>query len=314
MDKRVGRYAPSPTGPLHLGNLQTALGAWLQARLFDCEFWLRIEDLDVSRCKPIWTNKIVCDLNWLGLNWDKGPGKCDSKYWLQSERSDYYKSVIKTLAETHRLYPCICSRRDIQEIANAPHGPLGSVYPGTCRKRLATTTFTNLFEYECSLRFAVEPTKLEFTDMILGKTTMQAGTDFGDFVVYRKDAVVAYHLAVVVDDVVAGVTDIFRGEDLLSSVFPQLCLYEAMQETPPRYWHAPLRKDDKGDRLSKRDQSASLQSYIDQGASPAQIIGTLAYGLGLVELECELTADELLNSLDPDDFIQALRVVQSRAD
>ena len=313
MDKRVARYAPSPTGPLHLGNLQTALGAWLQARLFGCEFWLRIENLDISRCKPCWTDGIVRDLNWLGLDWDKGPGKSDSKHWLQSERRDHYESAIYRLADIHRLYPCSCSRRDIQELANAPHGPLGSVYPGTCRKKLAKSTFSNIYECESSLRFAVETEELSFTDKILGKTTMHAGKDFGDFVVYRRDSIVAYHLAVVVDDILAGVTDIFRGEDLLSSVFPQLCLYEAMGENHPQYWHSPLRKDDSGNRLSKREQSASLQSYIDNGVSAEQIIGTLGYGLGLVEAECELTADELLKSLTADDFSQALRAVQPQA-
>ena len=309
MPDRVARFAPSPTGPLHLGNLQTALGAWLQARLFNCEFLLRIEDLDRSRCQSKWQDQIVADLQWLGINWDTGPQKTDSSLWLQSECGERYTSAINTLIENEQVYQCFCSRKDIQESVTAPHGPLGTLYPGTCRGNKFTADFDFRKNDTGSLRFTVKNQSMTFKDMLLGESLLQAGRDFGDFVVLRKDNVVAYHLAVVVDDICAGVTDVYRGADLWRSTFPQLCLYQALNAETPQYWHGPLLYDEQGKRLSKRDNSTSLRRYIDTGVKPEHIVGQIASSLGLLERGHSLSCDELLKSLNKEQFIKSIQSI-----
>ena len=304
----MARYAPSPTGPLHLGNLQTALGAWLQARLHGLGFILRIEDLDQARCRDEWTRDILRDLAWLGIDWDIGPDISAPEQCVQSRRLPLYREALDHLAQNGRLFACKCSRRELNDIASAPHGPLGTVYPGTCRGREIQQFVSNSHSSaEDSLRFRVPEGERRFSDKLAGLQVLDLATELGDFVVYRRDAVVAYHLAVVVDDIDMGVTDVFRGADLLWSVFPQVLLYEAMERQQPHYWHAPLRYDESGQRLAKRNRDTSIGALIECGYSAGQVTGQLAQGLGLLEEPVDLSCRELLNSLSPERFQKCLQ-------
>ncbi len=310
----MARYAPSPTGPLHLGNLQTALASWLQARLNGMGFILRIEDLDRARCNVRWVESLVADLYWLGIDWDIGPGVSAPGEYVQSERIHLYKEALARLAELGLLYPCICSRKDLRELASAPHGPLGSIYPGTCKNR---TLPSGVFHWlqdtpNSSIRLRNPPENLSFDDQVLGGQRCRTATDIGDFVVYRRDGVFAYHLAVVIDDIDMGVGDIVRGADLLWSTFPQQSLYNLLDAKPPVYWHTPLLLDEAGRRLAKRDRATSLRFLIEDGATPQGIVGMLASNLGLVPEGAALSLRELLDSQTIESFTQALRGVSQQ--
>ncbi|GJL82106.1 MAG: glutamyl-Q tRNA(Asp) synthetase [marine bacterium B5-7] len=309
MSDRWGRYAPSPSGPQHLGNLQTALGAWLQTRVCGGGFILRIEDLDLDRSHPQHSSKIIEDLRWLGLNWDVGPGAGDVSDYLQSHRSAHYHAALEHLRNADLLYPCTCSRRDIRTIASAPHGPLGTVYPGICSGNALPPQFRwqSEVDHPAAVRFRSGTGRQSFVDVVQGQFTCDIAREVGDFVVFRRDGLVAYHLAVVVDDIAMNVTDVVRGGDLIASVFPQSCLYQALGMRPPRYWHLPLRMDESGERLSKRDGAQSLATLIDSGMSPEQVIGILASGLGLIDRELPISLAELVCDLDESRLIEAFR-------
>ncbi len=304
-----GRYAPSPTGPLHLGNLQTALAAWLQARLRGSLFVLRIEDLDQGRCRARWTEHIVNDLRRIGIDWDIGPGKSADTEYLQSRRTERYREALDTLARQGRVFPCRCSRKDLRDLASAPHGPLGPVYPGTCRGRSLSPLppWKDGSAGADSVRLLIDEQGSRFVDEVRGAISCDPAAEVGDVVVYRRDGVFAYHLAVVVDDIAAGVTDVVRGADLVWSTFPQLSLYRALGAPPPCYWHAPLLLDERGRRMSKRAASVGLDQALAGNRSLESVVGGLAAGLGLVAPGSVLSAGELLQQLDEKVFRDALR-------
>lgn len=296
-----GRYAPSPTGELHLGNLRTALVAWLQARLSGGIFVLRMEDLDRPRNKAGCDEKILSDLRRLGLEWDEGPdvGGPLGPY-SQIPRDDLYHSALDRLRRAKMLFPCFCSRKDIREAASAPHGA-AVIYPGTCRRKNASSAEGDV---SASWRFAVDEREVCFHDCLAGIYRQHLGREVGDFVVRRRDGLFAYQLAVVVDDALMGVTDVVRGDDLIDSTPRQIILQEALGLPTPRYWHVPLMCDETGERLSKRYGSDTLDEYCDDGGTPESLIGRFAAELSLADDTSPLSARELLSGLDKADLLR----------
>lgn len=300
-----GRYAPSPTGPMHLGNLRTALLAWLQTRIGGGHFVLRMEDLDLPRCKPGSAEQIMADLLWLGLDWDEGPdiGGPFAPY-NQSERGDQYEQALRRLVDKELAYPCWCSRKEIAEASSAPHD--GSpVYPGTCRDLSLEERAARQAEQpdrQPSWRFKItEDADVVVTDELIGEITQNVATEVGDFILKRTDGLWAYQLAVVVDDIDMRMTDILRAEDLADSTPRQLLLFRALEAEVPRFWHVPLMLDDDGNRMSKRFESTSLATLENEFTAP-QLVGQLAASLGWVDEGVELTALDLLLELDIEKF------------
>ncbi len=289
-----GRYAPSPTGDLHLGNLRTALLAWLFARSAGGQFVLRIEDLDRPRVRPGTSERMLSDLRWLGLDWDEGPdiGGPYAPY-TQSERQEIYRSYLQRLAD--RVYPCYCSRAEIARAASAPNEDEGPRYPGTCRN----LTQQQRRQHEArnrppSLRFRADDERIiSFTDLLAGAVKQQVQQTIGDFIVCRADGIFAYQFAVVVDDALMRINQIVRGADLLQSTPRQLLLYEALGFPAPTFAHVPLLLDEHGKRFSKRIQSAGLGPLRAAGAAPEQVVGQLAAACGLVEQGEHISASEL---------------------
>ncbi len=311
-----GRYAPSPTGPLHRGNLRTALVAWLQARLAGARFVLRMEDLDRPRVRRGSAARIIEDLRWLGLDWDEGPdtGGPLGPY-RQSRRQALYAAALACLRAAERVFPCLCSRADIRNAASAPHGAEGPVYPGTCRGQAAGVVERRgrARGREPAWRFRVDDRVIECADEIAAPLSQNLCRDVGDFVVRRADALFAYQLAVVVDDALMGVTDVVRGADLLPSTPRQTALFRALGAPLPRFWHVPLLRDAEGRRMAKRDGADSVAAYRARGGSSPRLTAELAASLGLAPAGVELTAQELLRSLDAAGLRQALRA-QAAAD
>ncbi len=292
-----GRYAPSPTGRLHLGNLRTALLAWLFARCAGGEFVLRVEDLDLPRVRAGATAQMLADLRWLGLDWDEGPdvGGPDAPY-LQSERQDVYETYLQRLQEAGLIYPCYCSRAEIARAASAPHGDEGPRYPGTCRQ----LSEARRLQYEDagrrpSLRLRVDDERVvSFTDLIAGPVSQQVQETVGDFILRRADGIFAYQFAVVVDDGLMRINQVVRGSDLLSSTARQILLFEALGFPVPAFAHVPLWLDSTGQRLSKRLESTRLAPLQSGGATPAQAVGQLAASCGLAESGEQISATRLV--------------------
>ena len=313
-----GRYAPSPTGPLHLGNVRTALLSWLQIRLVGGTYIMRNEDLDEPRAVEGCDEQIYEDLRWLGLDWDEGPdvggpvGPYD-----QSERTHLYLDALLRLEEEGRVFRCYCSRKDVREAASAPHGSGGVVYPGTCRDLSPDQAEQARQRHPGrtpSWRYRVESGPIAVEDHVAGVFEQDLGRDVGDFVVRRADELFAYQLAVVVDDALMGVTDVMRGDDLLASTPRQVELFEALELPVPRFWHVPLMYDEEGNRMSKRERSRSLvQLREDEGARPEQIVGRLAASIGLVDEGAQLSASELLEETSIDELTDALRTASAQA-
>ncbi len=260
-----GRLAPSPTGYLHVGHAVTFWRAQERARVRGGELLLRIEDLDRDRCRPDFRAAIMEDLEWFGLQWEGAPV-------LQSERRALYLKAWEQLRDRGLIYPCTCTRRDVLSAAAAPHAEDEEpIYPGTCRP--ARLTIPEAADPAgVNWRFRVpEREALKFSDRSAGPQRAVAGVEFGDFVVWRKDDVPAYQLAVVVDDAEMQITEVVRGADLLRSTFRQLLLYRALDLAPPDFCHLPLVTDASGKRLAKRDDALSLRTLREQGATPDEI-------------------------------------------
>jgi len=243
----VGRFAPSPTGPLHYGSLVAALGSWLFARSSGGKWLLRIDDLDRQRVIPGMADDIMRTLESLGFEWD------DSPLW-QSQRTESYADALQTLAGKGVVYPCGCSRAEIAMIATAPHGADELVYPGTCSAGI------NAGREARSLRVKVQVGELFFDDGIMGSFSQKLTEVCGDFVVRRADGLFAYHLATVVDDAAVGVNQVVRGSDLITSTPRQIYLQQLLGFGLPAYYHLPLVTDSSGAKLSKRDCPVSLNS------------------------------------------------------
>jgi glutamyl-tRNA synthetase len=286
----VGRLAPSPTGGMHLGIARTSLCAWLAARAASGTLVLRIEDIDTPRVVPGSAEQIMDELRYLGLDWDEGPdvGGPSAPY-VQSQRGELYAAAIETLRARGFVYPCTCSRKEIALVASAPHGELGPHYPGTCREGPSHPG------RPAALRFRMPSPPPEFVDRLHG-VHREASSD--DFVLQRADGVYAYQLAVVVDDIAMGVTEVVRGDDLLSSTPRQLELYRALSASPPAFAHVPLAIGPDGRRLSKRFGSRSVAELRAAGVSAERIVSYLAQSLDLAPAGRLCSARELVAEFD----------------
>jgi glutamyl-tRNA synthetase len=288
LDHVRGRYAPSPTGRIHVGNARTALAAWLSARSRGGTFVWRLEDLDPPRVVPGMAEAQMEDLAWLGLDWDEGPdvGGPHAPY-VQSQRYAFYEEALWRLADAGRLFPCRLSRKDLQAMASAPHGGEEAPYPASLRPAsLDPDWFERLCGAErpdAAVRFLVHDKPVSFTDRIHGPITERVDLAVGDFVLKRRDGLYAYQLAVVVDDLLMGIGDVVRGSDLLASTARQIQLIEALGGALPEYAHVPLVVNAGKEKLSKRDRGLTLRSLREAGVRPEAVAGYLGYSLGLLD-------------------------------
>lgn len=292
-----GRYAPSPTGDLHLGNVSTALLAWLSIRGRGGRFVMRIEDLDGPRVREGMTARVLEDLAWLGLDWDEGPDRAGPfAPYLQSGRLGLYEAAFERLRTAGHLYPCFCRRKEIAAAASAPQEPGDEArYPGNCRKLAAEAAAERVAGGErFAWRFRVESAAPPFDDLVHGQVVPERGGTAGDFVVRRSDGLYAYQLAVVVDDAAMAIDEVVRGDDLLDSTGRQLLLYEALGLRAPRFGHVPLLRGPDGARLSKRHRGITVRELREAGFQPREIIGRLAQLLGLRESASAIGASELI--------------------
>ena len=288
----VGRFAPSPSGRIHLGNLLCCLLAWLSARQKGGKVVLRIEDLDTARCKRPYAEQMIEDLCWLGLTWDEGPGVGgpDGPYY-QSERTALYEEALEKLERMGLVYPCYCTRAELHA-ASAPHRSDGqAVYPGTCRHLTAAEREKKT--RAPATRLMVPDETWSFTDGHMGHYGENLLHECGDFLLRRSDGMFAYQLAVVVDDAAMGVTEVVRGSDLLSSTPRQLYLYDLLGLKTPEFIHFPLLLAPDGRRLSKRDADAGLDDLRFK-LTAEEILGRLAYLGGFNPTAQPKTAEELL--------------------
>jgi glutamyl-tRNA synthetase len=265
------RFAPSPTGDLHLGGAWTALASWVVARRApEGEHVMRVEDLDPPRVVAGAEARILDDLRWLGLDWDGDVVR-------QSARGAAYEAAIAALAARGLVYPCDCSRAEIARVASAPHAGEETVYPGLCRDRDPARPMKR----EPALRVRAPDEEIAYHDGAVGLVRQNPAREVGDFVLRRGDGVYAYQLAVVVDDLEAGVTDVVRGADLVSSTPRQIWLARMLGREPPRYAHVPLVVAPDGARLEKRTAGITVRELRAAGVAPERIVGELAHGLGL---------------------------------
>ena len=285
-----GRYAPSPTGPVHVGNARSALAAWLSVRRRGGTFVWREEDLDPPRVIPGMAAAQRADLAWLGLDWDEGPD-AGGPYgpYRQSQRSALYEAALAELAAAGRLFPCRRSRRDLGALASAPHGPDRlPPYPAAWRpRRLAADWFAAYCgapRQDAALRFRAGAQEVRFVDRVQGAQVERVDRTAGDFVLKRRDGLYAYQLAVVVDDLRMEIDEVVRGADLLASTARQVQLLAALGgRRRPAYAHVPLVLGAGGEKLSKRDPALTLAGLRAAGAAPAQVTGYLAWSLGLLD-------------------------------
>jgi glutamyl-tRNA synthetase len=272
------RLAPSPTGALHLGNARTFLVNWLLARQLNWKMLLRIEDLDGPRVKPDADRQLIDDLRFLGLDWDEGP-------IYQSARTEAYRAPIDPLVNKGLAYPCVCTRREIDLAQSAPHADDGSaIYPGTCRGKFATIEEARKATGKNpAVRFAVPDRTIQFDDGFARPQSINVARKLGDFIIAKADGLAAYQLAVVVDDLDAGITDVIRGDDLLESTFRQILLYDALgaMNRIPRFIHLPLVIGEDGRRLAKRHGDTRIAMYRDSGVTLSRILQLLASWCGI---------------------------------
>lgn len=279
----VGRFAPSPSGRMHLGNVFSALLAWLSVRAQGGELLLRIEDLDPERCRPEYAAQLRDDLRWLGLFWDREEAP-------QSARSAIYAQELEKLRAAGLLYPCYCTRRELHE-ASAPHLSDGRVlYSGVCRSLTEAQRAEK--KTRPAWRVIVPDETITVHDGLQGVYRENLAQCCGDFIVRRSDGVFAYQLAVVADDARMGVTEVVRGWDLLSSTPRQLYLYRILGYTPPRFYHVPLLVAADGRRLSKRDRDLDL-GVLRRSMDAEALLGRLAQLAGLLERPERISAQEL---------------------
>jgi glutamyl-tRNA synthetase len=290
------RLAPSPTGALHLGNARTFLVNWLLARQNGWRILLRIEDLDGPRIKPEAAQQAMDDLRWLGIDWDEGPV-------YQTQRREIYRDAITKLLASGDAYPCICTRREVDAAASAPHAEDGaSVYPGTCRGR-----YSSIAEAAAAcagrrpvIRFRVPNRIIQWNDVFAGPQVCDVARVLGDFVIAKADGTPAYQLSVVVDDSDADVTHIVRGDDLLDSTPRQMLLYESLGlvDRLPIYFHLPLVVGEDGRRLAKRHGDSRLSHFRSLGVPAAKVLALLANWCGIVPDGDKTTAASMIDRFD----------------
>ena len=295
-----GRFAPSPSGRMHLGNLFSALLAWLSVRSAGGTLVLRMEDLDPDRCRAEYARQLADDLEWLGLDWDEGCGRGgDRGPYCQSERTEIYARAFGRLEELGLVYPCFCTRAE-RLAASAPHRADGQViYPGTCRDLTPEERRRMGEKRRPAWRVRVPDREIAFVDGLQGPYGENLQRDCGDFIVRRSDGVFAYQLAVVADDAAMGIHQVVRGRDLLDSTPRQLWLYRTLGLTPPSFFHVPLLIAPDGRRLSKRERDLDMGA-LRGGWSPEELVGLLAWLAGQQERPEPLTARELARSFSWD--------------
>jgi len=287
----IGRYAPSPTGELHLGNLRTALLAWLFARTAGSRFLLRIEDLDPDRCRPEHVAGQLADLGAIGIDWDGDPVR-------QSERAPAHAAALARLQDAGLVYRCFCSRREVREAASAQHGeaPEG-FYPGTCCELSdAESDRRAAGGAEHALRLRAGLAEVGYRDRLHGERTELAD----DVVLRRRDGVVAYNLAVVVDDDDQGIEEVVRGDDLLPATAAQALLCDLLGIRRPAWAHVPLVLGPDGTRLAKRHGAVTLADLAEDGLTPAHALAWMARTLELAAPAEQVTPRDLLARFDPD--------------
>ena len=298
-----GRLAPSPTGALHLGNARTFLIAWLRVRSQGGTLVLRMEDLDHPKNKPGAAAAALEDLRWLGFDWDEGPdvGGPHAPY-TQTVRTAAYAQVLESLKAKGLAYPCVCSRRDVESGQSAPHTEEGLYYPGTCRGRFADYESARRTLPEGRLpawRFRVpEGETVRFEDSFYGTYEQDVSALSGDFVLARDPLGAGYMLAVVADDAAMGITEVVRGDDLLSATPRQLLLYHALGLTPPAFLHVPLVVSEEGRRLAKRHGDTRICALREAGVPAEKIVGLLAWWCGWAAWGERLTLRDLLPRFD----------------
>ncbi len=284
----VGRFAPSPTGRMHLGNIWSALLSWLSVRAAGGEFILRLEDLDPVRCFPEYGEQLKDDLLWLGLDWDREQPP-------QRGRAGAYEAVFRRFAEQGLVYPCYCSRAGLHA-ASAPHAADGGVlYAGTCRN--LTDAERAARKKAPAWRLIAPDREFSFTDGLQGPVRENLARECGDFIIRRADGIYAYQLAVVVDDAAGGVTEVVRGRDLLGSTARQLYLYELLGAPPPRFTHIPMLLAPDGRRLSKRERDLDLGA-LRESFTPEALWGRLGALAGLILAGETASARELIPVFD----------------
>lgn len=283
-----GRFAPSPTGRMHAGNIFSALVAWLVAKSQGGTMVLRIEDLDRERSKPQFIDAVQRDFETLGLTWDEGP-------YFQHNRDEAYRAAFKTLDEKGLVYPCFCTRADLHA-ASAPHLGEKLVYSGTCRSLSAQQRAEKLSRRKPAMRLRVPDETIAFDDLIQGHYSQNLETDCGDFLIRRSDQAFAYQLAVVVDDGEQGVNSVVRGVDLLCSTPQQIYLQDMLGIEHAQYAHVPLLEGERNRRLSKRDHDAALDVLLERFKTPEGVIGHIAGITGLASTCEPTTPEELLKT------------------
>ena len=305
------RLAPSPTGLLHIGHARSFLLAWLSARSRGGEVLLRLEDLDKSRVREEFIGACLEDLKWIGLDWDGPPS-------FQSDREQELREIAESLVSEDLAYPCICTRREIRAAISAPHAEdEASTYPGTCKGRFRSIQEAQESSgRQPSLRFQCPPEEIEIQDRLHGQLKLSPWTEFGDFVIVSPEGHASYQLAVVLDDAAQGITEVLRGDDLLSSCGPQAVLQRALGLKRPEWIHVPLVLDYTGERLAKRTDGLSIRAIREAGISPERLLGWLLSESGLSE-EHEISAQAAIRSFDlevlnrspirlPEDFLETL--------
>lgn len=301
-----GRFAPSPTGRMHLGNVYSAILSWLSAKSQDGAWVLRIEDIDPQRSRQEFADQLMDDLRWLGMEWDEGP-------YYQSQRGTIYEEYLAKLNDLGLTYPCYCTRADILA-TQAPHESDGRVvYKGTCRPKavnseqltvnngpLATpkSPITNksslIINRAPATRLIVPDEEISFVDNHYGENSINLATHCGDFILRRADGAWAYQLAVVIDDALMGITEVVRGRDLLLSVPQQIYLHRLLGFTPPTFCHLPLLCNQEGQRLCKRDRSLDL-GELRKNHTAEEIVGQLAFYAGIIDHKEPASVKELIS-------------------
>ena len=306
----VGRLAPAPTGALHLGNARTFLVAWLCARKTEGKLLLRLEDLDHPKVKPQAAQDAYRDLHWLGLDWDRGPAAAFPPFtddepgdpYIQSNRLQRYADALRTLREKNLVYPCVCTRKDLESLHSAPNAGEDlheRRYPGTCRQRFSSFDDARAAAgTEPAWRFRVADGDVtRFVDAMAGPQESVLSDWSGDFPIARGDRA-SYQLAVVVDDHDMGVTEVVRGDDLLPSTHRQLALYKALGFEPPRFRHIPLVVGPDGRRLAKRHGDSRLCVLRQAGRPPERVLGWLAWSCGWLDVPKEISLAEIAKKCD----------------
>lgn len=286
----TGRFAPTPSGRLHLGNILCAMLAYLSARSQGGRFLLRIEDVDIPRCPRRLAQQCIDDLAWLGFSWDEAP-------LYQSDRSDIYRAALDQLTEAGHIYPCFCTRAQLMSLAAPNLGDTQVIYQRTCAHLTPEEAAERAKTRAPAMRLRVPDEELSFTDGLFGVQTENLARDCGDFILRRSDGLYGYQLAVVVDDALQGVTEVVRGRDILSATPRQLYLQRLLGYAQPEYIHIPLLVDAQGRRLAKRDKDLDLTA-LAQRFTPADILGMLAYSAGILPEVRPVTLEQLIPLFD----------------